>query len=147
MFLSENLQPQEKIEIYEVVNASFEETKNLELKEVGLWALNIIVKDEDFRKKIKENKGWLTLESKYCGWICYPQLYNKAEIAEKPLRRYQFLLNQLPERLENCPVVDEKGYQLNMKYLEIGDNFEKNERNEKNDRVEKENKIKKNEML
>ena len=76
VFLSDKLEMQERIEIYDCVSKCFEETVNYELKEVAVWVLNIIIKDEDFRRKFRENKGWLILESKYCGWICYPQFYN-----------------------------------------------------------------------
>lgn len=32
---------------------------------------------------MKENKGWLILESKYCGWLCYPQFYNQNDFSDK----------------------------------------------------------------
>lgn len=48
---------------------------NSEIKEVVVWVITIMGKDDDFRKKLKELKSFLVLESRYCGWICYPQFY------------------------------------------------------------------------
>jgi hypothetical protein len=53
LFACWKLEVLEKIEIFTVVLETFEKTSNFELKEVALWVLNIIVKDDDLRRKLK----------------------------------------------------------------------------------------------
>jgi hypothetical protein len=94
----------EKVEVYTVIFDIFEKTNNFEIKEAALWTLNTLVKDEDLRKRLKEKSkmGWLILESKQCGWLCYPQFVNRFKFEMNPLGH---IPNLLPDKLSTYHVV------------------------------------------
>ena len=78
----------------------FEESSPYEIKEAVIWVINIIVKDEECRNKLmKEIKGWFTMESKYCGFLCYPRFYNEKSLINTSITRFSYIRQSLPEKL------------------------------------------------
>ena len=95
--------------------------------------ITIIVKDDDFRKKVKDLKIFLVLESRYCGWICYPQFYgNKFDYYDEKIKRFDYCLEFLPDKPSILWVIlVNTGFALIQAILEFSSNEKVEGRNQK----------------